>query len=70
VAAVIGLAGTIVSTAGQYAGSPAYLGLGAGGAERLASYPGSLWILAAGIVAARLTRRAAAGAALAASAVR
>jgi hypothetical protein len=57
VAAVIGLAGTIVSTAGQYAGSPAYLGLGAGGAERLASYPGSLWILAAGIAAARLARR-------------
>jgi hypothetical protein len=48
VVAVIGLAGTIVSTAGQYAGSPAYLGLGAGGAERLASYPGSLWIPAAG----------------------
>jgi hypothetical membrane protein len=41
----LGLVGTVVSVAGQYSGSAAYLGLGAGGAERLASYPGSLWML-------------------------
>ncbi len=47
--ACIGLVGTVLSVAGQYGGSGAYVGLGAGGAERLASYPGSLWMLLVGI---------------------
>jgi len=51
VVAVVGLAGTFLSTAGQYAGSSLYLGLGVGGAERLASYPGTLWMLIAGVIA-------------------
>jgi hypothetical membrane protein len=51
VVAVVGLAGSLLSTAGQYAGSSLYLGLGVGGAERLASYPGSLWMLLIGIIA-------------------
>lgn len=49
--AVTGLVGSFLSTAGQYAGPALYLGLGVGGAERLASYPGSIWILLAGILA-------------------
>jgi hypothetical membrane protein len=51
VVAVVGLAGSLLSTAGQYAGQSLYLGLGVGGAERLASYPGSLWMLLIGIIA-------------------
>lgn len=51
VVAVVGLVGSFLSTAGQYAGSSLYLGLGVGGAERLASYPGSLWMLMIGITA-------------------
>ena len=51
VVAVVGLAGSVLSTAGQYAGSSAYIGLGVGGTERLASYPGSLWMLLIGIIA-------------------
>ena len=51
VVAVVGLVGSFLSTAGQYAGSSLYLGLGVGGAERLASYPGSLWMLMIGIIA-------------------
>jgi hypothetical membrane protein len=51
VVAVVGLVGSFLSTAGQYAGSSAYLGLGVGGAERLASYPGTLWMLMIGIIA-------------------
>jgi hypothetical protein len=54
--AVAGLAGSFLSAAGQYAGSSVYLGLGAGGAERLASYPGSLWMLIIGITAMAYTR--------------
>ncbi len=42
VLAVVGLVGTVLSTAGQYAGSGLYLGLGVGGTERLAGYPGNL----------------------------
>jgi hypothetical membrane protein len=56
VVAVVGLAGSFLSTAGQYAGSSLYLGLGVGGAERLASYPGTLWMLMMGITAMAFTR--------------
>jgi hypothetical membrane protein len=49
-AAGVGLAGTVLSTAGQFAGA-LYLGLGAGGMERVADYPGSLWVLMIGILA-------------------
>ncbi len=52
--AVVGLAGSLLSTVGQYAGSSLYLGLGVGGAERLASYPGSLWMLVIGVIAMTL----------------
>ena len=40
VLAVIGLAGTVLSTSAEFAGSSLYLGLGAGGMERVADYPG------------------------------
>ena len=50
VVAVVGLAGSFLSTAGEFAAS-LYLGLGVGGAERLASYPGSPWMLLIGIIA-------------------
>jgi hypothetical membrane protein len=56
VVAVAGLAGSFLSTTGQYAGSSLYLGLGVGGAERLASYPGTLWMLMIGIIAMAFTR--------------
>jgi hypothetical membrane protein len=46
----LGLVGTALSVAGQYSGSAAYLGMGAGGAERLASYPGNLWMLIIGAI--------------------
>ncbi len=60
VLAVLGLLGTALSTAGQFA--PAlYLGLGAGGAERLAGYPGNLWMLVVGALALA-ARRAPVGA--------
>ncbi len=52
VLAVIGLAGTALSTTAEFAGSALYLGLGAGGMERVADYPGNLWILIIGIIAA------------------
>jgi hypothetical membrane protein len=53
--AAIGLTGTVLSTAGQFAGSSLYLGLGAGGMERVADYPGSLWVLVIGVIAVTLT---------------
>ena len=56
VVAVAGLVGSVLSTGGQYADSSLYLGLGVGGAERLASYPGSLWMLIIGIIAMFFTR--------------
>ena len=40
VLAVIGLAGTVLSTSAEFAGPSLYLGLGAGGMERVADYPG------------------------------
>jgi hypothetical membrane protein len=51
VLAVIGLAGTALSTTAEFAGSSLYLGLGVGGMERVADYPGSLWLLMIGIIA-------------------
>ncbi len=48
--AVLGLVGTILLTAGQYS-SALYLGLGVGGSERLAGYPGNLWMLVIGVLA-------------------
>jgi hypothetical membrane protein len=51
VLAVIGLAATALSTAAEFAGSSLYLGLGPGGMERIADYPGSLWLLMTGIIA-------------------
>jgi hypothetical membrane protein len=56
VVAVVGLVGSFLSTAGEFAGSSLYVGLGVGGAERLASYPGSLWMLLIGVIAMFFTR--------------
>lgn len=57
VLAVLGLVGTVLSTAGQF--DPAlYLGLGVGGAERLAGYPGNLWMLVIGVLAVSARRAA------------
>jgi len=51
-AAVVGLAATALSTAAEFASSSSLdLGLRAGGMERVADYPGSLWILMIGIIA-------------------
>lgn len=46
--AVVGLIGSVLSTAAQYAGSGADLGIGNGGMERLAGYPGNVWLLVIG----------------------
>jgi hypothetical membrane protein len=51
VLAVVGLAGTTLSTAAEFSGSSLDLGLRAGGMERVADYPGSLWILMIGVMA-------------------
>jgi hypothetical protein len=51
VLAIVGLIGTALSTAAEFAGSSLYLGLGVGGMERVADYPGSLWVLMIGIIA-------------------
>ena len=51
IVAVVGLVGTVLSTVGQYAGPALYLGVGAGGMERLAGYPSNLWMLLIGILA-------------------
>jgi hypothetical membrane protein len=52
VLAVIGLVATVLSTAAEFASSSSLdLGLRAGGMERVADYPGSLWILMIGIIA-------------------
>jgi hypothetical membrane protein len=56
VVAVVELAGSILSAAGQYAGPALYLGLGAGGMERLAGYPGNLWMAMIGVVAVLAAR--------------
>jgi hypothetical protein len=57
VVAVVGLAGSVLSSAGQYAGSSLYLGFGVGGMERIAGYPSNLWLLLLGIIAIRAARR-------------
>jgi hypothetical membrane protein len=49
--AVVGLVGTALSTAAEFAGSSLDLGLRVGGMERVADYPGALWILMIGIIA-------------------
>jgi hypothetical protein len=46
---LVGLVGTVLSTVGEYAGPALYLGLGAGGMDRVAAYPAILWLLGAGI---------------------
>jgi hypothetical membrane protein len=51
VLAIAGLAGTLLSTAGQFGSSSLYLGLGVGGMERVSDYPASLWVLMIGIIA-------------------
>jgi hypothetical membrane protein len=53
VLAVVGLAATVLSTAAEFASNSSLdLGLKAGGMERLADYPGALWILMIGLIAA------------------
>lgn len=56
VLAILGLVGTILSTAGQFF-PVLYLGLGVGGAERLAGYPGNLWMLITGALVVLAFRR-------------
>jgi hypothetical membrane protein len=52
VLAVVGLAATVLSTAAEFTSSSSLdLGLRAGGMERVADYPGSLWILMISIIA-------------------
>ena len=52
VLAIVGLSATALSTAAEFASSSSLdLGLRAGGMERLADYPGALWILMIGIIA-------------------
>lgn len=58
VLAVVGLMGTVLSTLGEYAGPALYLGLGAGGMERIATYPTHLWLLLVGVVTIRSATRA------------
>ncbi len=48
--AVIGLIGTILSSAGQFGSDSLYLGLGVGGMERVSDYPMSLWTLLMGCI--------------------
>lgn len=56
VLAVLGLVGTVLSTAGQF--SPAlYLGMGVGGMERVSDYAGVVWMMFIGILAVRAPRR-------------
>jgi hypothetical membrane protein len=48
---VVGLIGSGLTTGAEFGGSSASLGLGVGGAERLGSYPSSLWMLMIGLIA-------------------
>jgi hypothetical protein len=50
--AVLGLAGTLLGIAGEAAGPAFFLGLGVGGVERVAEYPGTLWRMVFGAAAA------------------
>ena len=51
VLAIIGLAGSALSIAAQFGTTALYFGLGVGGMERVATYPGSAWALIVGIAA-------------------
>lgn len=51
VVGVVSFAAACLSTAAQTAGPALNLGLGNGGMERLAGYPGNLWMLVVGIIA-------------------
>src|SRR5262249_6948535 len=59
--AMLGLTGTVLGIAGEVIGPALYLGLGVGGMERVAEYPGALWRLVVGVAvvvsAARNRRR-------------
>jgi hypothetical membrane protein len=55
---VVGLIGAILSTAAQTAGSALDLGLGTGGMERLAGYPGTIWMAVVGLVVLATVRPA------------
>ena len=57
--ALLGLIGTVLSTAGQFS-TPLYLGLGGGGTERLAGFPGNLWTLIIGVLVLTTARHSAA----------
>lgn len=46
---IVGLAGSMLSTAAQIAGPALFLGLGPGGMERVGGYPANLWMLLIGI---------------------
>jgi hypothetical membrane protein len=45
---IVGIVGAVLSTAAQTAGPALNLGLGNGGMERLAGYPGNIWMLVVG----------------------
>ena len=57
IVAVVGLAGSVLSSAGRYAGSSLYLGFSVGGLVRIAGYPSNLWLLLLGIIAIRAALR-------------
>jgi hypothetical protein len=48
---VLGLLGFVLTTAGQFVGPAAYLGLGPGGMERVAEYPAALRRFVVGVIA-------------------
>ena len=50
VVAAAGLVGSVLTSAAQYAGNGANLGLGNGGMERVAAYPGNVWLVVVGVV--------------------
>jgi hypothetical membrane protein len=50
VVAVIGLGGAALTSAAQYAGNGANLGVGNGGMERVAAYPGNVWLVVIGVI--------------------
>jgi len=57
-AAGVSLVGTVLSAAAPRAGPALLFGFGAGGMERVASYPPMLWLVVAGCVAVRDAPRA------------
>jgi hypothetical membrane protein len=54
VCGTIGVAGALLSSAAQTAGSAFDLGLGAGGMERVAGYPGNIWTVVVAIAILQL----------------